>query len=129
MLVCSFYSQLFRWDFRFFPLGQSYLYTSLSEKYPGPSSEETKSSTKPNSPRTLSVALPRGENVSILFQGDNRSKLNQCKSFIWCKLLISYSVNFCINTILNLASNKILKLVITITLTIQLPAGIDTKMT
>ena len=103
MLVCSFYSQLFRWDFQFFPLGQSYLYTSLSEKYPGPSSEETKSNTKQNSPRTLSVALPRGENVSILFQGDNRSKLNQCKSLIWCKLLISYSVNFCINTILNLA--------------------------
>lgn len=58
-----------------FPLGQSYLYTSLCEKYPGPFSKETKSNTEPMSPRNLTVILPRVENVSILFPGDDRAHM------------------------------------------------------
>lgn len=89
MLVCNFYNQLFLLRLSIFPLGQSYLYTSLCEKYPGPLSKETKSNTKLISLRKLSVVLPGGENVSILLRRGNRPKLNLNKSLIWWKLQTS----------------------------------------
>ena len=77
MLVYCFYSQLFYWDFQFCFLGQSYLYTSLSEKNPGPSSKKAKRNTVTMSPRTLFVGKnrKRGENVSVLLLRENPPKL------------------------------------------------------